>query len=258
MVREISPTPNGTIGTTDQAHAASNRLPRARLGREHTLESAKSFQMLREEYRSARQELLWRLNGIYDIQKTALPLIIALMAALAWAGAEPGKFPKMSLLAGWMLIPFFFSLARTKIKHHRQRNKELAHYIKNIEARVYGKIQTEGAAQANGEATPEEIVRRVENELGWEHFIRSYRHVLPQIIRESEEVDGAKSRQLAHSYGSSKTIESMSHIELRYMNIFWVFAFSISAFQVLYIMTGIDLWTIISTELGKLVISRWT
>lgn len=42
------------------------------------------------------------------------------------------------------------------------------------------------------------------------------------------------------------------------MNIFWVFAFSISAFQVLYIMTGIDLWTVISTEAGKLVMSRWT
>lgn len=187
MVRETSPTPNGSIGTTDQPNAAGNRLPRARLGRERMLENVKSFQMLREEYRSARQELLWRLNGIYDVQKTALPLIIALMAALAWAGAEPGKFPKMSLLAGWMLIPFFFSLARTKIKHHRQRNKELAHYIKSIEARVYGKIiQAEGATQANGEATPDEILRRVESELGWEHFIRSYRHVLPQIIRDSE------------------------------------------------------------------------
>jgi hypothetical protein len=49
----------------------------------------------------------------------------------------------------------------------------------------------------------------------------------------------------------------MSHIELRYMNIFWVFAFSISAFQVFYIVTGMDLWSIISAEVGRVVMRWW-
>lgn len=252
-------------GETDGRQAVPGaHLERARVGGGHTVARAKFFQMLREEHRTARQELLWRLNGIYDVQKTALPLIIALMAALAWAGAEPGKFPKASLLAGWLLIPFFFSLARTKIRHHRQRNKELGLYIKLIEMLMYNRFPhtishgRQGLTMRIGsrEDGTEECVHFSETDFGWEHFIRLYRHLLPQLVRELEKEEEMHSRALAKKYGLPKPIESMSHIELRYMNIFWAFAFSVSAFQIFYIVTGMDLWNVISMEIGRLTLAR--
>jgi hypothetical protein len=254
----------GAIGTADQQSVVGTSLKRARLDGGQMMLRGKFLQMLREEYRTAREELLWRLNGIYDVQKTALPLIIALMAALAWAGAEPGKFPKASLLAGWLLIPFFFSLARTKIRHHRQRNKELALYIKLIEMIMYNRFPHVIGHGRHGltirvgsrdDGSPE-YVHFGESDFGWEHFIRLYRHLLPQLVRQLEKEEEVHSRELAKEYGLPKPIESMSHIELRYMNIFWAFAFSVSAFQVFYIVTGMDLWNVISTELSNLVMSR--
>ena len=184
------------------------------------------------------------------------------MAALAWAGAEKDKFPKVSLLAGWLLIPFFFSLARTKIKHHRQRNKELALYIKLIEMIMYNRFPhtighgRNGLTIRIGKGGGGEFVHFGESDFGWEHFIRSYRHLLPQLVRELEKEEGDQSRSLAEKYGAPRTIESMSHIELRYMSIFWIFAFSVSAFQIFYIATGLDLWNVISVELKNLVASR--
>jgi hypothetical protein len=225
------------------------------------------FEFMKLEHKTARAELLWRLNGIYDVQKSALPLIVALMVALSYAGSEPNKFQKAPLIAGWLLIPFFFSLVRTKMRHHRQRNKELGLYIKFMEMIIYGKfpheMEVDGRRQRclsiciahKHDGTPE-YVHFLAGDTGWEHFIRLYRHLLPKIIKELEKAEDAQSRALARTYGLPRTIESMSRIELNYMNVFWVAAIAISAIQIAGIMTGVDIFTLAVTHLGHLLLNR--
>jgi hypothetical protein len=110
------------------------------------------LEFLKVEHQTARAELLWRLNGIYDVQKTALPLLIALMVALSYAGAEHGAFQRLPLIVGWMLVPSLFALVITKMKHHRQRNKELGLYIKFIEMIIYQRFPH--TVVVNGNSVP--------------------------------------------------------------------------------------------------------
>ena len=236
--------------------AASERLKRA-----------ERFEMLKEEHRTARAELLWRLNGIYDVQKTALPLIVALMVALSYAGAEPSKFQKAPLVVGWLLIPIFFALAITKIKHHRQRNRELSGYIMFIEMVMYDRFPHTVSVRGVGTPGLSVFIGSDQNgdqqwkhlsaeHVGWEHFIRSNRHILPRIVDQLEAEDQA-SRKLAKDCGVSKTIASMSRIELKYMTWFMIFAVLVSGFQIVHIFFGIDVWTRIATDAWNLLMTRW-
>jgi len=154
-----------------------------------------ALEILKLEHATMRAELLWRLDGIYDVQKKALPLIVALMVALSWGGAESGKLQKVPLVVGWLLIPMFFALAITKIKHHRQRNREISAYIMLIEMIIYGKLPHSTAGGQPGirisigndrHGQPRHI-ELTAADVGWEHFIRTYRHLLPRIVDRLEE-----------------------------------------------------------------------
>ena len=188
------------------------------------------------------------------------------MVALSWAGAEPGKFQKAPLLAGWLLIPFFFSLARTKIRHHRQRNRELSAYIMFLEMLAYGKFNGKPHPGLNIfigiKGNERQYVQLSKSDVGWEHFIRSKRHILPRIVDELEKEE-ERSKELARDCRLEKPIESMSRIELWYMNVFLGFALAVSAFQIGHILvqiaqilTGIDMWDLVQTNLSKLLVLR--
>ena len=179
--------------------------------------AAQRLEMLKLEHRTSRAELLWRLNGIYDVQKAALPLIVGLMVALTWAGAkaEAEKYPKLPLAAGWALIPMFSLLIRTKMKHHRQRNEELAIYHKLIEMAMLKKFPhtvNEAGRSRQGLSIPigkntkggkDAVIIYPEN-LGWEHFIRRYRYVLPKLVFELKKMEDEEAGDLRnhHSLGA--------------------------------------------------------
>ena len=93
--------------------------------------------------------------------------------------------------------------------------------------------------------------------MGWEHFIRLYRYLLPKIVRELEKEEEAQSRTLARRYGLPRPIESMSKIELSYMNFFWLLAFIISATQIVSIIVGFDPLDAILEAIGRLAIPEW-
>jgi hypothetical protein len=215
--------------------------------------AAQRLEMLKLEHRTSRAELLWRLNGIYDVQKAALPLLMGLMVALTWAGAKADleKYPKLPLAAGWVLIPIFSLLIRTKMKHHRQRNEELAMYHKLIEMAMWQKFphtitetgqSRQGLSIAIGKDAndKDDLVTIYPEDLGWEHFIRKYRYVLPKLVKELKKSEDDEARTLRNDHPLPKPIASMSKIELNYMNFFVVCAIVISAVQIWYIAQSSD------------------
>lgn len=230
------------------------------------LKRAERFEMLKEEHRTARAELLWRLNGIYDVQKAVLPLIVALMVALSYAGAETGKFQKTPLVVGWVLIPIFFLLAITKLKHHRQRNRELSGYIMFIEMVMYDRFPHSVLVRGLDTPALSVLIGRDQQgdlqwkhlsaaDVGWEHFIRSNCHILPKIVDQLE-AEGQASKKLADDCGVPKTIASMSRIELNYMACFMIFAVLVSGVQIFHIL-GIDVLTRFATDLVHVARDVW-
>jgi hypothetical protein len=220
------------------------------------------FDMLKLEHQTMRAELLWRLEGIYDVQRKALPLIVALMVALSWGGAEEGKLQKMPLVVGWLLIPMFFALVIKKIKHHRQRNRELAAYIMLIEMIIYGRFPHVIGGQpgiriliGNDRQGQTRYIELTAADVGWEHFIRTYRHLLPCIVGQLEEVNVAY-ENLARECRVPRTIMSMSEIELRYMSWFMIFAVMVSVFQIVSIVAGVDLWGNIVRDVTNFLATR--
>jgi hypothetical protein len=224
-----------------------------------------ALELLKLEHATMRAELLWRLEGIYDVQRKALPLIVALMVALSWGGAESGKLQRMPLVVGWLLIPMFFALVIKKIKHHRQRNRELAAYIMLLEMIIYGRFPHMVGGQPglriligndrNGQARYIELTAA---DVGWEHFIRTYRHLLPCIVAQLEK-DNAAHRLLADECGVPSIITSMSEIELRYMSWFMAFAVVVSVFQIVTIVAGVagvDLWANIAKDVSSFLGTR--
>lgn len=229
-----------------------NALEAARIAEAESA-AALRLEMLKLEHRTSRAELLWRLNGIYDVQKAALPLLMGLMVALTWAGAKADleKYPKLPLAAGWALIPIFALLIRTKMKHHRQRNDELAIYHKLIEMAMWKKFPhtiTEAGQSRQGLSIPigkdangnDDLVTIYPEDLGWEHFIRKYRYVLPKIVKELKKIEDREARILRNDHSLPKPIASMSKIELNYMNFFVICSFVISAVQIYYIAQSSD------------------
>ncbi len=221
-----------------------------------------TIEMLKLEHQTMRAELLWRLEGIYDVQRKALPLIVALMVALSWGGAEPGKLQKMPLVVGWLLIPMFFALVIKKIKHHRQRNRELAAYIMLLEMIIYGRFPQMVGGQPGiriligGDRKGQtRYIELTAADVGWEHFIRTYRHLLPCIVGQLEEVNVAY-ENLARECGVPKIIKSMSEIELKYMSWFMVFAVVVSVFQIASIVAGVDLWGNIVKDVANFLATR--
>jgi hypothetical protein len=221
-----------------------------------------ALEILKLEHATMRAELLWRLDGIYDVQKRALPLIVALMVALSWGGADPDKLPKVPLIVGWLLIPLFFALAITKIKHHRQRNREIAAYVMFIEMIMYARFPHMIGGQPGiriliGEDRQRQAryIELTAADVGWEHFIRTYRQLLPCIVDQLEKEDlGFK--DLARECRVPKIIKSMSEIELKYMSWFMTFAVVVSIFQIASIvamMAGVNLLEIVAPVLSRLL-----
>jgi hypothetical protein len=210
--------------------------------------AAQRLEMLKLEHGTSRQELLWRLNGIYDVQKAAIPLIVGLMVALTWAGAkeEAKHYPKLALVAAWFLIPLFSVLTRMKMKHHRQRNEELSIYHKIIERVILRKPPLRNIDHDDGSAiyaikianrggADETVVTIGPDDLGWEHFIRKYRYVLPTIVEEIRKVDDKEAKDLKGAHKLPKPIASMSKIDMRFMNVFVACAVVISFVQIYFI-----------------------
>src|ERR1017187_7199991 len=126
----------------------------------------------------------------------------------------------MPLVVGWLLIPMFFALVIKKIKHHRQRNRELAAYIMLIEMNIYGRFPHVIGGQpgiriliGNDRQGQTRYIELTAADVGWEHFIRNYRHLLPCIVGQLEEVNVAY-ENLARECRVPRTIMSMSEIEL--------------------------------------------
>jgi hypothetical protein len=219
--------------------------------------------MLKLEHETSRAELLWRLNGIYDVQKVGLPLVVALMLALTWAAADAEKeLPRLPLCLGWGLMPIFALLIRTKMKHHRQRNKELSMYHKLIEMAMWDKfphtVTAAGQPRQGLSLTlwkdrrgNKEVLTILPEDLGWEHFIRRYRRVLPKLVSELEGIEEEESRRLANNRPMPKPIASMSKIELGYMNIFVACVFIMSLAQIYYIVAGVEIWRIALTYISR-------
>jgi hypothetical protein len=228
--------------------------------------AAQRLEMLKLEHQTSRRELLWRLNGIYDVQKAAIPLIVGLMVALTWAGAkeEAKNYPKLALVAAWLLIPLFSILTRMKMKHHRQRNEELSIYHKIIERVIFRKPPLHNVEGDHGSSiyairiakkrgAREEVVTIGAEDLGWEHFIRKYRYVLPTIVGEIRKIDDKEAEGLKGDHKPPKPIASMSKIDMRFMNVFVACAVVISLVQVYFISQDWEIWSQVHNILDHVV-----
>jgi hypothetical protein len=92
-------------------------------------------------------------------------------------------------------------------------------------------------------------------DVGWEHFIRSNRHIMPKIV-DRLEAEGHASKKLADDCGVPKTIASMSRIELNYMALFMVLAVLVSGVQIFHIF-GIDVLTRLAADLAHVANYAW-
>ena len=91
---------------------------------------------------------------------------------------------------------------------------------------------------ANGHV---DLVTIYPEDLGWEHFIRKYRYVLPKLVKELKKMEDDEARALRNDHPLPKPIASMSKIELNYMNFFFACTVIISGVQIYYLLPA-DIW----------------
>ena len=175
---------------------------------------AQALEILKLEHQPMRAELLWRPGCINDVQNGALPLIVAPIAALSCGRAGRASYRRCRSCVGLAADPDVLALAITKIKHHRQRNREYPTYIMLVEMIMYGILtlsatgmpgirDIESARIATANASTHRVTAA---DVGWEHFIRTYRHLLPRIVDrlEEENVGYRRPGQRMQESGSSR------------------------------------------------------